>query len=80
MDLSDFPMDKQRCPLHIGSCKYEKIFKYVKRTSEYEKLCGFFALPCNQWQFKQLLPLSPLFLREMKKSQFTFSSMDFAGE
>ncbi len=23
MDLSDFPMDKQRCPLQIGSCEYQ---------------------------------------------------------
>ena len=22
MDLSDFPMDTQRCPLNIGSCKH----------------------------------------------------------
>ena len=22
MNLADFPMDKQRCPLKIGSCKY----------------------------------------------------------
>ena len=22
MDLADFPMDNQKCPLRIGSCKY----------------------------------------------------------
>jgi gamma-aminobutyric acid receptor subunit alpha len=22
MNLEDFPMDKQRCPLRIGSCKF----------------------------------------------------------
>ena len=31
MDLSDFPMDKQNCPLYIGSCE----LTYTKHHSPY---------------------------------------------
>lgn len=29
MDLSDFPMDKQNCPLYIGSCKCFRLIHYA---------------------------------------------------
>lgn len=30
MNLEDFPMDTQRCPLKFGSCKYETHFTNLK--------------------------------------------------
>ena len=38
MDLSDFPMDKQRCPLIIGSCKYSMHAASSSSTWLYEYL------------------------------------------
>ena len=39
MDLSDFPMDKQNCPLFIGSCKFLKYNKLLRNFPEQLSKC-----------------------------------------
>lgn len=35
MNLANFPMDVQRCPLKLGSCKYLKILRLLHVSSNY---------------------------------------------
>lgn len=34
MNLADFPMDIQRCPLKFGSCKYENLRAHQKNNRQ----------------------------------------------
>jgi len=65
MDLSDFPMDKQRCPLQIGSCelrpqKWALFSNSLLHFSPVELTLLFPVTQCCSWREEDPPQLTPL--------------------